>query len=102
LCGGPYRIDLLPDDCLTGIQAGQGGARYANYFKAGERLFGDESAPRVPDLFLPDAHGFVHVMESRVVTPRWAIFFAFAVFTAIIRDDPLPKRSARERNRSER
>ena len=40
---------------------------------------------------------FVSVMEKHVVTPSWALFLAFAVFTAIIRHDPHPKRGALER-----
>jgi hypothetical protein len=40
---------------------------------------------------------FVSVMEKRVVTPLWVPMVAFAVLTAVVTDDPLPKRSAHDR-----
>jgi hypothetical protein len=35
---------------------------------------------------------FVQTMESQVATPSWVLFMAFAVFTAIIKDNSLSGR----------
>ena len=76
---------------------GAGGSCHAHNFKAAERRFGDQISAHVPDLLLRPGYGVRVVMEKHVVTPSWALFLAFAVFTAIIRHDPHPKRGALER-----